>query len=105
MSKIASKPSTELNASLSQPPAKKGAGAEHTLLFDALFGGVVARGAIADPDADASDIGSNFATSDIDAGSNLHEHADILGSMQTVAAMMSVHRSKGQKNEHKVCGG
>ena len=99
MSKIASKPNTELNANLSQPPAKKGAGAEHALLFDALFGGVVARGAIADPDVDVSDIGSNFATSDINAGSNLHEHTDILGSMQTVAAMMSVHRSKGQKNE------
>ena len=99
MSKIASKPNTELNTNLSQPPAKKDAGTEHALLFDALFGGVVARGAIADPDADASDIGSNFATSDIDAGSNLHEHADILASMQTVAAMMSVHRSKGQKSE------
>ena len=83
MSKIASKTNTELNANLSQPPAKKGAETEHALLFDALFGGVVARGAIADPDA--LDIGSNLATSDIDAGSNLHEHADILASMQTVA--------------------
>jgi flagellar hook-length control protein FliK len=99
MSKIASESHTELNANLSQPPAKKGAGAEHALLFDALFGGVVARGAIADPDADGSDIASNFATSDFDAGSNLHEHADILASMQSVAAMMSVQRSKGQKSE------
>ena len=97
MSKIASKPNVELNANLSQAPAKKGAGAEHALLFDGLFGGVLARGAIADSDADALDIGSNFATSDIDAGSNLHEHADILASMQSVAAMMSVQRSKGQK--------
>ena len=99
MSKIASKPNTELNANLSQPTAKKGAGTEHALLFDVLFGGVVATGAIADPDADVLDIGSNFATSDIDADSNLREHGDILASMQSVAAMMSVHRSKGQKNE------
>jgi flagellar hook-length control protein FliK len=99
MSKIASKSHTELNATVSQPPAKQGAGAEQTLLFDALFGGVVARGAIADPDADALDIGANFATSDIDAGSNPHEHADILASMQSVAAMMSVQLSKGQKSE------
>ena len=48
MSKIASKPNTELNANMSQPTAKKGSGAEPALLFDGLFGGVLATGAIAD---------------------------------------------------------
>ena len=41
MSEIASKPNTGPSASLAQPFAKKSAGAEHDLLFAALFGGVV----------------------------------------------------------------
>ena len=81
MSKIASKPNTEINANLSQPPAKKGAGAEHALLFDALFGGVVAKGAIADSEADIVDVSSTFVNADIDTDPDLHEHADILASM------------------------
>ena len=40
MSEIASKPNTGPNASLSQPAAKNGAGAEHDLLFASFFGGV-----------------------------------------------------------------
>ena len=47
MSEIASKSNTGPSASLAQPFAKKGAGAEHDLLFAALFGGVVAAGAVA----------------------------------------------------------
>ena len=95
MSKIAAKPNAELNTNLSQPSEKKGAGTEHALLFDALFGSVVATATI----ADAVDVGSTSATADINAESNLNENADILASMQSVAAMMSVHRSNGQKSE------
>ena len=99
MSKIVSKPNAELNANLPQPSARKGAELEHAMLFDALFGGVVATGAIVNPEAVAVDDSPTFATDNIDDDSNLDEHNDILASMQSVAAMMSVHRSKGQKSE------
>ena len=95
MSKIASKPNTELNANMSQPTAKKGSGAEPALLFDGLFGGVLATGAI----VDSMDTGSTFTTAKIDFESDLDEHTDILASMQSVAAMMSAHRSQRHKSE------
>ena len=95
MSKIASKPNTELNANMSQPTAKKGSGAEPALLFDGLFGGVLATGAI----VDSMDTGSTFTTAKIDFESDLDEHTDILASMQSVAAMMAAHRSQRHKSE------
>ncbi|MGB0233301.1 MAG: flagellar hook-length control protein FliK [Candidatus Puniceispirillaceae bacterium] len=76
MSEIASKPNTGPSASLAQPFAKKGAGAEHDLLFAALFGGVVAAETDANPDG----------------------NSDILAAMQAVAAMTSGQRGTGRSS-------
>ena len=88
MSEIASKPNTGPSASLAQPSAKKGAGAEHELLFAALFGGVVAVEADTDPIAD----GLAAVSADADTDANPDGNSDILAAMQAVAAMMSGRR-------------
>ena len=65
MSEIASKANTGPSASLAQPFAKKGAGAEHDLLFAALFGGVVAAETDTDP------MAGGLAPVDADADTTL----------------------------------
>ena len=88
MSEIASKPNTGPSASLAQPFAKKGAGAEHDLLFAALFGGVVA----AETDTDPMAGGLAPVNADADTDANPDGNSDILAAMQAVAAMMSGQR-------------
>ena len=85
MSEIASKANTGPSASLAQPFAKKGAGAEHDLLFAALFGGVVA----AETDTDPMAGGLAPVDADADNDANPDGNSDILAAMQAVAAMMS----------------
>lgn len=99
MSEIASKTNNGPNSSLSQPAAQKGTGDEHDLLFAALFGGVVATGPISGPEADTMAVGPNFATADPVVVSKKDEDASILASMESVAAMISGYRGKGQKSE------
>ena len=99
MSEIASKPNTGTNASLSQPAAKNGAGAEHDLLFASFFGGVLATGAIANPEENTTVASPIFANANPDADPNLDRDSDILASMQSVAAMMSANLGKGQKSK------
>ena len=67
MSEIASKPNTGPNASLSQPAAKNGAGAEHDLLFASFFGGVLATGAITNPEENTTAASPIFANANPDA--------------------------------------
>jgi len=94
MSEITSKPNTGPSASLAQPFAKKGAGAEHDLLFAALFGGVVA----AEIDTDPMVGGLAPVTADADTDANPDGNSDILAAMQAVAAMMSGQRGTGRSS-------
>jgi len=94
MSEIASKPNTGPSASLAQPFAKKGAGAEHDLLFAALFGGVVA----AETDTDPMVGGLAPVTADADTDAIPDGNSDILAAMQAVAAMMSGQRGTGRSS-------
>ena len=94
MSEIASKPNSGPSASLAQPFAKKGAGAEHDLLFAALFGGVVA----AETDADPMVGGLAPVNADADTDANPDGNSDILAAMQAVAAMMSAQRGTGRSS-------
>ena len=73
MSEIASKPNTGPSASLAQPFAKKSAGAEHDMLFAALFGGVV----VAETDADPMVGGLAPVNADADTDANPDGNSDI----------------------------
>ena len=88
MSEIASRPNTGPSASLAQPFTKKGARAEHDLLFAALFGGVFA----AETDTDPMVGGLAPVNADADTDANPGENSDIFAVMQAVAAMMSGQR-------------
>ncbi|MEK9622904.1 MAG: hypothetical protein VW292_11925, partial [Alphaproteobacteria bacterium] len=79
---------------MAQPFAKKGAGAEHDLLFAALFGGV----AVAETDADPMVGGLAPVNADADTDANLDGNSDILAAMQAVAAMMSGQRGTGRSS-------
>jgi len=96
MSEIASKPNTGISASLAQPSAKKGAGAEHDLMFSALFGSVV----VAETDTDTDPMAGGVApvTADADSDANPDGNSGILAAMQAVAAMMSGQRSTGRSS-------
>ena len=94
MSEIASKPNTGTSASSAQLFAKKAAGAEHDLLFAALFGGVVAAETDTDP------MAGGFAPVNVDADTDANPdgNSDILAAMQAVAAMMSAQRGTGRSS-------
>jgi len=94
MSEITSKPNTGPSASLAQPFAKKGAGAEHDLLFAALFGGVVA----AETDTDPMVGGLAPVTADADTDANPDGNSGFLAAMQAVAAMTSGQRGTGRSS-------
>ena len=94
MSEIASKSNTGPSASLAQPLAKKGAGAEHELLFAALFGGVVA----AETDTDPMAGGLAPVNDETYTDANPDGNSDILAAMQAVAAMMSGQRGTGRSS-------
>ena len=94
MSEIASKPNAGNNASLAQPFANKGAGAEHDLLFAALFGGVVAA------ETDTGPMVDGLAPDNADADTDAYPdgNSGILVAMQAVAAMMSGQLGTGRSS-------
>ena len=94
MSDIASKTTSGASSSLAAPFAKKGASAEHELIFAALFGGVIAAGADEVSAVGQGGLGVAPLNSDADMQQNPDGDTDVLAAMQALAAMMGNQKSK-----------